>query len=175
MGRQRKARWKVPPLASIISVDNYMDAVVPDFARAIVPLIEVVTRQTLEPSDEPACEVKLLLEQALTDHKFLAPSAARELLSMAEQCIKALDMLAISKPELLRAIASKKTSWPTLYSRSPLNRSSLDKRLETIHFATESGATWIRLNDVRKTFGDQSFNSAKGWAFLLIKETLING
>jgi hypothetical protein len=166
-GRKRKARWKSPPPESIINVESYKSTASLTLDPSVVSTIEFFTQLLFEPADEPQFEIKSLLEDALNSTHGAASSVG-ELHSMAVQCIKALDILAIKKPELLRAIASKKTVWPTLYSHSPLHTPALHERLAAIGFATETGMTWIRVGDVSKNVSLPLFESAKGLAILLV-------
>ena len=166
--RKKPIRYKSPPPESIIRIEDYTDTPIPGLDESIVSTVETFTKLLFEPSDEPDYEIKSLLDHALTGKSSEECSSVGELHSLAVQCIKALDILAEKRPDLLRPIASKKTVWPTLYSNSPLHKPAFDKRLETIGFATEAGMTWIKVSDVSKNLSEPFFQSAKGLALLLI-------
>lgn len=166
--RKPRARLESPRPESIITIEEYQETNSPGLDPSVASTVEFFTKRLIEPSDEPAYEIKSLLEQSLTGTTLEHCSAILELHSMAVQCIKALDILAVKRPDLLRLIASKKTMWPTLYSHSPLHAPALKERLAAIGFATEAGMTWIKVDDVSKNLSQSLLESPKGLAILLI-------
>ena len=166
--RPRKKRWVPPPSTSFLhrgdfesvqlhSLDPSISELFSRVYESPPPDVEVFTSQTL-------AEIRIHRDEASKGHA----ESARRLHEIAVSSIRALEWVAIEKPDLLHPLASTNTTWPVLFSHSPIVQASIAKRLESIGFATKLGSSWIDALEVVKNLSPANAKNAKNIALLLI-------
>ena len=167
--RPRKKRWVPPPSTSFLhrgdfesvqlhSLDPSISELFSRVYESPPPDVEVFTSQTL-------AEIRIHRDQASKGHA----ESARRLHEIAVGSIRALEWVAIEKPDLFHPLASTNTTWPVLFlTFADSFRASIAKRLESIGFATKLGSSWIDALEVVKNLSPANAKNAKNTALLLI-------
>ena len=170
---KRAGRWVKPPLGSILRSDKPIAGPLTSLKPKIAAIIAAPYEVEILTSSNATSSIELLRGKALAGDA----DAVLQLHSIAVSSINALDSIASKNPNLLRAIASDKATWPTLYSQSSIVNAEITERLKAIGFASKSGASWIPRSSVIKSSLKNTADSPKVWVYYLINfiQTLRSG